>query len=89
MFSVQTKAFWSGPGAEMGRGALGIRALELGAGSPTTGWEVTLGQALPRAGTTEHTEEEPWVRVRSVAAGAQPAGILTQQMEGLACGCRG
>lgn len=72
-----TKAFWSRPGAETRQGAMGIRALELGPVSSTVGWEVTLGQALPQAGTIERGEAEPWVRVCFVAAGGQPAGTLT------------
>lgn len=56
---------------------MGIRALELGPVSSTVGWEVTLGQVLPQAGTIERGEAEPWVRVCFVAAGGQPAGTLT------------
>ena len=47
-----------------------------------------LGPALPQVGTTEYGEEEPWVRLRSVATGRELAGTPTQQMVSLACGHR-
>lgn len=68
-----TEDFWSRLGAERRQGGAGIRVLAPGPVSSTVDWKVTLGQALPQMGTTECGEEEPWVRICSVATGRELA----------------